>query len=174
MAKKPQPDPPDQSFSNTERLYRRVRRNNVGRDGKATFLAFALPDMSVNREKHGTAEAARQGYDKADWGVAAFLVADIPPRTNVPHIDQFYALLARHVPKPGNFAHSEVRVWRKVAQVSVLITDRNKGDFRSDDPDRNTPRDASAALLDPDFHMRWRKRIALAAKMVLPCEDGPR
>ncbi len=128
--------------------------------------------MSVNRAKHGTAEEARRGYDKADWGVAAFLVADIPPRTNVPHIDQVYALLARHVPEPGNLAHSEVRVWRKVAEIFVLITARKVGDFDRGDPDRKTPRNTAAVLLDPDFHMRWRKRIALAAKMVLPCGDG--
>jgi hypothetical protein len=125
--------------------------------------------MSVNRNKYGSAEDARQGYDKADWGVAAFVVADIPPRTKVAHIEQTYRLYARHVPIRGNPAHSEVRVWRKVVAVFMLITDRQCHEFDSEDPDRDKPRDTAASLLDPDFHMRWRKRIALAAKMVLPC-----
>ena len=30
--------------------------------------------MSVNREQHGTAEEARKGYDKTDWGVVAFVI----------------------------------------------------------------------------------------------------
>jgi hypothetical protein len=129
--------------------------------------------MSVNREKHSTAEEARRGYNKTDWGVAAFIVADIPPRTNWAHIAQIYRLLARHVPETGNFPHSEVRVWRKAEEVFVLITNREDGDFRPDDPDRETPRGTAAAVLDPDFHMRWRKHIALAAKMILPCENRP-
>ena len=173
MANKPQPRQPDQSFPNTERLFHRVRRNNVGRDGKATFLAFALPDMSVNREEHSTAEEARKGYDKVDWGVVGFEVADIPPRTNWAHIAQLYRLLARHIPEAGNYSHSEVRVWRKVEEVFVLITARMLENFEESDPDREEPLDTAEALLDPDFHMRWRKHIALAAKMVLPYEDQP-
>jgi hypothetical protein len=170
MANKPQPKQPDQSFPETERLFHRIRRNNVGRDGKATFLAFALPDMSVNREQHSTAEETRKGYDPADWGVVGFLVADIPPRTNWAHIADIYRLLARHVPEAGNYSHSEVRVWRMVDNVFKLITSRVSEDFQASDPDRGEPRDTAAALLDPDFHMRWRKHIALAAKMILPCD----
>jgi hypothetical protein len=173
MAKKPRPNPPDQSFAGTERLFHRVRRNNIRRDGKASFLAFTLPDMSVNREKYSTAEETRRGYGSADWAVAAFVVADIPPRTNWAHIAQIYRLLARHVPEPGNLAHSEVRVWRKVEESFVLITDREGDDFEDGDPDREDPRDTAAVLLDPDFHMRWRKHIALAAKMILPYENRP-
>jgi hypothetical protein len=172
MANKPEPPRPDQSFPDAERLFHRLRGNNIGRDGKATFLAFTLPDMSVNREQHSTAEATRKGYDKADWGVVAFLVADIPPRADWTHIAQIYRLLARHVPEARNFSHSEVRVWRKVEEEFILITARVAEDFEEVDPDRMEHRDTAESLLDPDFHMRWRKHIGLAAKMVLPGETN--
>jgi hypothetical protein len=87
------------------------------------------------------------------------------------HIVQEYQLKPRHVPEPGNFSHSEVRVWRKVASILTLITVRGAMEFPPDDPDRDEPRNNPEALLDPDFHMRWRKHIALAAKMVLPCDS---
>lgn len=172
MAKKKAPDPTIQGFQGSERLFHRVRRNNV-RNGKPTPSAFSLPDMSVNREKFGDPEEARKGFDKADWGVSAFTVADIPPRESLAHMAQTYRLLPRHVPVPGNHAHSEVRVWRVVEEVFKLITNRKPEDFEEDDPDREEPCDTAEALLDPDFHMRWRKRIALAARMVLPCEEIP-
>jgi len=168
MANNPQPKGPDQSFAETERLFHRVRQNNIGRHGKATFLAFALPDMSVNRERDSTAENARSGFEKPDWGVAAFVVKDIPPDGGWAHGLQTYLLRPRHVPEPGNFPHSEVRVWRAVQTVSTLITTRDEKDFGERDPDREEPRGTPEALLDPDFHMRWRKHIALASKMVLP------
>ncbi len=170
MTNNPQPEQPDQHFSDAERLFRRVRRENIARSGKATFLAFNLPDMSVNRERESSAEDARKGYDQADWAVVAFAVKDIPPRATWVQIVQEYQLKPRHVPEPGNFSHSEVRVWRKVRAVFTLITSRKPEDFLPGDPDRGEPRDTPEALLDPDFHMRWRKHIELAAKMVLPCE----
>jgi hypothetical protein len=95
MTSNPQPD---QHFSDAERLFRRVRRENVGRSGKATFLAFDLPDMSVNRERECSAEDARKGYNQADWAVVAFAVKDLPPRATWVQIVQEYQLKPRHVP----------------------------------------------------------------------------
>jgi hypothetical protein len=173
MANNPQPNQPEQSFAGTERLFRRVRGNNIGRDGKATLFAFELPDMSVNRELHGSAEDARKGFDRSEWSVVAFLVADIPPRADWHHLAQLYRLLPRHVIAPGNFAHSEVRAWRKIDEDFVFITNRGPSEFTEDDPDRECARGLPEALLDPDFHLRWRKHIALASKMALPCEARP-
>src|SRR5262249_54105696 len=129
MASNPDSQQPEQHFPNTEQLFRRVRRESIGRNGKPTFLAFTLPDMSVNREQRSTAEEARKGYDNAIWGVAAFLVADIPARVSLAHHVQTYRLLPRHVPKAGNSAHSETRVWRRVKEVLVLITARKHEEF---------------------------------------------
>ncbi|HEX3148543.1 MAG TPA: hypothetical protein VHR66_10695 [Gemmataceae bacterium] len=123
--------------------------------------------MSVNRERFGAADEARKGFDPADWAVVAFLVRDIPPRISWVHIVQVYRLLVRHVPESGNYPHSEVRVWRKVEERLALITSRLNDDFPVDDPDRNEELGRPDALLDPDFHMRWRKHIALACKLTL-------
>jgi hypothetical protein len=172
MAKKPHSKPPNQFFSKTEQLFRRVQRERIRGGGKVRMLAFELPDMSVNRERYSTAEEARRGHDKGRWGVAVFTVADIPPRTTWVQVADKYRLAPRHVPEPGNYSHSEVRVWRNLKGTFVLITDRKGADVNPDDPDRNDVRNISASLLDPDFHMRWRKHIALVARVVLPCE-GP-
>ncbi len=152
------PRHPDQNFRDHERLFRRVHRDNMKADGKASFLAFELPDMSVNREDYGAAEEARKGFRPEDWGVVSIRVGDMPPRQSVPHMSHSYTFRARHVPEIGNFAHSEVRVWRENGQVVVLISMRQASDFSPTDPDRETPR-SGVGLLDPDFHMRWRKRL---------------
>src|ERR1700722_18814569 len=102
MASKSQPRRSDQSFSEQEQLFRRVRQENFKRDGKPTLLAFDLPDMSVNREQFGTAEDSLQGFNPLDWGIVAFLVRDIPPRATWTHVAQLYSLLPRHVPVGGN------------------------------------------------------------------------
>jgi hypothetical protein len=127
-------------------------------DGKASFLAFELPDMSVNRENYSTAAEARRGFRPEAWGVVSITVSDMPPRESLPHLSHSYRFQARHVPEDGNFAHSEVRVWRESGAVAVLITTRQTEDFLPTDPDRESPR-TGADWLDPDFHMRWRKRL---------------
>ena len=157
MATTQPPDRADQNFRDLERLFRRVLRRNMKPDGKATFLAFELPDMSVNREKHSTAEETRKGFRPEDWGVVSVLVCDMPPRQSLPQAEHSYRFRARHVPMVGNFAHSEVRVWRE-SGVELLVTSRTPEDFLADDPDRHCPC-VGIDMLDPDFHMRWRKRL---------------
>lgn len=152
------PRNPDQHFRDPERLFRRVHRDNLKHDGKASFLAFELPDMSVNREEYSTAEEARRGFRAADWGVVSIKVAELPPRESVPQAAHSYRFRPRHVPEVGNFAHAEVRVWRQDANATLLITSRDSKDFLASDPDRDSPR-GDRSLLDPDFHMRWRKRL---------------
>ncbi len=165
------PGHPDQSFRDAERLFRRVLRINMKPDGRATFLGFKLPDMSVNREGHSTAEDTRKGFQPENWGVVSIRVGDIPPRESLPQNDHSYRFRPRHVPVIGNFAHSEVRVWREKADTAVLITERQAGDFAPTDPDRESPC-AGVDLLDPDFHMRWRKRLEWRCRPELRPTDG--
>lgn len=167
-----QPPYADQSFDDAELLFRRVRRENLRPDGRPTLMAFELPDMSVNRGNYGTAESARRGFDPADWAVVSFAVADIPARRVLAHVADKYVLLPRHVPEPGNFPHAEVRVWREKDGVKILVTHRGPGDFSSNDPDGSSPNGTADALLDPDFHMRWRKHISRVAKLVVPLKTS--
>ena len=115
---------PNQTFLDSELLFRRVHRLNMKLDGRASFLAFELPDMSVNRERLGTVEESLKGFRPQDWGVVSFQVADIPPREVLLHTAHCYYFRARHVPEPGNFAHSEIRVWREDNSIRVLVTFR--------------------------------------------------
>jgi hypothetical protein len=158
MARMQPPRHPNQAFRDVERLFRRVYRDHIKSDGRAQFWAFELPDMSVNRETFSTAEDTRRGFRPEDWGVVSITVGDMPPRESLAHINHSYRFRARHVPDPGNFAHSEVRVWREEDRLAVLVTTRRLEDFSATDPDRDLPR-AGPELLDPDFHMRWRKRL---------------
>src|SRR5947209_2525666 len=89
---------PDQNFPDVERLFRRVHRENMKPDGKASFLGFELPDMSLNRGEYSTADEARKGFRPQDWGVVSIRVADMPPRESLPHINHSYHFRARHVP----------------------------------------------------------------------------
>jgi hypothetical protein len=160
-----------QTFSDDERLFRRVPRDNLKPDGKATLAAFELPDMSVNRAKFSTAEEARKGFRREDWGVVSIRVGDMPPREALPQCAHCYRFQARHIPETGNFAHSEVRVWREERGVQVLITNRLVENCIDEDPDREGAR-VGANELDPDFHMRWRKRMSLRCKPELRPDDG--
>jgi hypothetical protein len=170
MAKKQPPRHPNQNFRDVERLFRRVHRNNMKPDGKASFLAFELPDMSVNREEFSTAEEARKGFRPEDWGVVSIRVRDMPPRESLPQTDHSYRFRSRHVPEDGNFAHSEVRVWRENGGMVLLITTRQTKDFLATDPDRDSPRTGPESL-DPDFHMRWRKRLEWKCQLELRPSD---
>lgn len=151
---------PNQHFAPTERLFRRVHRASLLANGKPTLLAFELPDMSCNRELESTAEATRKGFRPEDWGVVAFLVGDIPPRDTLLHLAAAYRLLPRHIPDRDNFSHTEVRVWH-IGGNSLLIT--NRTEMVADDPDRNSVLGLPEELLDPDFHLRWRKRLSKRA-----------
>jgi hypothetical protein len=136
-------------------------------------MAFELPDMSVNRERYSSDEEARKGFHAWDWGVVAFFVGDIPPRESWVHVAHLYSLVPRHVPIGGNFSHTEVRVWRTDGEHPVLITYRGLADFEATDRDRESLLGPPPDLLDPAFHLRWRKHISLASKPVLGLADPP-
>jgi len=158
----------DQSFPDTERLFRRCHRDNMKPDGRATIFAFELPDLSVNRDRHSTAEEARKGFRPEDWGVVSISVKNLPPREQLPHGTRSYRFRPRHVPVVGNFSHSEVRVWRVDSvrdedEPGFLVTIRAADDFDEDDPDRDSER-RGLDFLEPDFHLRWRKRMEWACE----------
>lgn len=170
MSATPPPVHANQSFRDGERLFRRVLGRHMKPDGRATFLAFELPDMSVNREEHSTAEQTRKGFRPEDWGVVSIRVSDMPPRQSLPQAEHSYRFRARHVPEIGNYAHSEIRVWRE-GVTEVLLTQRAAGDFAAEDPDRECAR-AGVDMLDPDFHMRWRKRLEWRCRSELRPSDA--
>jgi len=163
MASKQPPTHVDQTFLDGERLFHRVLRRNMTPDGKATLSAFGLPDMSVNRGRFSSAAGTRQGFRPEDWGVVSITVAQMPPRESILHVAHSYTFRARHVPEPDNFSHSEIRVWRVDGNVVVLVTVRFAEQFAEDDPDKAETLSDSSALA-PDFHMRWRKRLARSCR----------
>jgi hypothetical protein len=144
---------PDQHFADEERRYRRFAPESL--DGnEISIAAFALPDMSVMREKYTKDPRWVLIVEECiGWGVLGFLVRDIPPRRELWHEGVIaYVLGPRHVPYQRNYPHSEVWVFLKQDDGKVHICRADKNEH----------------LLNPDFHLRWRECIVLASHVVIP------
>ena len=127
--------PADPRFDPDERLFRRFRPEDV-EGGTVAVDALELPDMSVNREKYGPANWLLLDEAFETWGVASFMVGDIPPEMT--HLGVIhYTFGVEHQPLRNNYPHSEVRAYRDGEHVDL----RHKAD------------------LDPELHLRWRQRL---------------
>jgi hypothetical protein len=146
-----------QDFPLGERIYYRVHPDNID-CGKVKWESLTLPDMSVNRGNFDGAKEARKVY--REWAVASFLVSDIPNRQRQAFTTHDYLMRLRHDPVDGFYSHSEIRVWRCESDLERFITDKTDEQFCSDDPDIALVRHPSSEWLDPDFHMKWRRRMA--------------
>lgn len=67
-----------------------------------------FPDFSVNRGKYSSPRDVLRPTDTG-WGVATFLVRDIPP--TLTHGTTQYDFKVIHLPESTNYAHSEVRTF---------------------------------------------------------------
>jgi hypothetical protein len=138
---------PDPHFTDNEILYRRFPPDYV-EDGEVVPESFALPDMSVNRGKYGPPEWAIIHQDHATWGVSGFRVEDIPRDTDIIHLGVIiYALRPEHCPLKYNYPHTEVRVFRDSQHICAA--------------------NDNTALLEPEFHIRWRERLSQLAWIVI-------
>lgn len=145
---------PDQSFRRDEALYRRFHADHW-EDGGVAAEAFRLPNMSVNRSKYGPIAWAILTEDDefATWGVASFLVEEIPYGVEMIHLGAIvYTFEPRHVPLRRNYPHSEVWVFRE--NVHICADSKN------------------THILEPEFHLRWRERLSQLANVIIqPTED---
>jgi len=96
--------PLDPVFADEEVLYRRFRPEDFD-GGEVAPEAFELPDMSVNRDKHGPASWLLLDEDFQDWGVASFRVQDIPRDRAVLH-----AGVIAYVLRPEQTCAAEVQL----------------------------------------------------------------
>jgi hypothetical protein len=144
--------PADPEFADEEILFRRFRPEDFD-GGEVALEAFELPDMSVNRKKHGPAEWLLLEEEFAGWGVAAFRVEDIPRDRELLHLGVIaYVLRPEHVPLKYNYPHAEVRVYR--AEVRICRDNKN------------------LHLLEPEFHIRWRERLSIASRVAISPKDS--
>ncbi len=143
---------PDPVFNDEERLFRRFRPDDF--DGaEVAPEAFELPDMSVNREKYGPPDWLMLDEDFESWGVVGFKVKDMPRGKDMLHLGVIvYVLQAEHVPLRLNYPHSEVRIYRDRIRIC-----REK---------------ANLALLEPEFHLRWRERLSRVCRLVIEPGEG--
>jgi hypothetical protein len=135
--------PPDPHFDSDERLFRRFRPQDL--EGNTVAVdAIELPDMSVNREKYGPAEWLLLDEAFETWGVAAFMVQDVP--LEITHLGIIhYTFRVEHQPHRNNYPHSEVRAYKDGEHIDL----KHK------------------AELDPEPHLRWRERLQWKTRIAI-------
>jgi hypothetical protein len=102
--------PINNNFEPQERLFFRLPPDiDIGPDDKPDASCIKYPDMSVNREKESEPDDVIFGF--SGWGVAAFMVADVPPPLKSEGGPEF-TYKVEHVPLENNYAHSEVRTYK--------------------------------------------------------------
>ncbi len=135
--------PPDPQFDAEESLFRRFRPEDL--EGRTLAVdAIELPDMSVNREKYGPPTWLLLDEAFETWGVASFMVQDIP--TELIHLGTIqYTFGVEHCPTRNNYPHPEVRAYKDTEHIDL----RHKAD------------------LDPEPHLRWRQRLQWRKRIVV-------
>ena len=119
----PHPDPPDPVFLPSERLFHRVKDEDV--EGENVLpSAIRLPDCSVNREKYALSpEVALQGYEDEFSHVASMCAGDLPiPQTTEGSITWMF--FVAHDPLVDNYSHTEVRLKKSDQSYDVKRSPR--------------------------------------------------
>jgi hypothetical protein len=141
-------------FDKDELLYYRFHFDHW-EDGGVAAEAFRLPDMSVNRGTLGPPQwtILTEDDEYVLWGVASFRVEQIPVGVEMEHLGVIiFTFRPEHVPLRKNYPHSEIWVFRD--GVHICKKDKN------------------VALLDPEFHLRWRERLSMLTHVVIqPTEE---
>lgn len=98
------------NFALDEPLYWRCNREHVAAL-PGSGLAVRFPDFSVNRGGAGFGPPEDVLLPSwPNWGVAAFLVRDIPARLDTEAATYTFGVV--HLPDDYNYAHSEVRTYK--------------------------------------------------------------
>jgi hypothetical protein len=136
------PDP--DGFAEDESLYRAFEPDAI--EGQTVAIdAIELPDLSVNRGKHGPPGWLLLLDRFEGCGVAEFHVRDFPKE--LLHNGQpRYTFDIIHDPTDNNYPHSVIRAFDN----GVHITDENKH------------------RLEPDVHLRWRNRLRQRIRVRIP------
>lgn len=105
--------PADHDFPDSEVLYRRFPREHLGRGTKIPIYAVELPDVSVNRSKHGgkmeyVLYDVVHGKYRSQFGVVSFQAGKIPQPKTLPTASAIEIHL-RHVPEDLNYYHAEIQ-----------------------------------------------------------------
>jgi hypothetical protein len=108
----------DPAFAVDEQLYRRLREDWIGIDGRVRTTAIDLPATSVDRGMLvGDPSDCLTRGDADDVGVGAIAFGNVPDRFEVPPekpgapAAKPYDSVVVHKPENGNEAHSEIQFW---------------------------------------------------------------
>lgn len=128
----------DSTFVEQEKLFIRCRRDWLDENQRVKPANIHFPDQSVNREKYSedydvllpNAETTDLGL--IYWGVAVFLMRDIPASDSTSGGTKF-TFTVEHDPDSDNFGHSEMRVYKngKREQNKNKISDVVKKAYRA-------------------------------------------
>lgn len=105
--------PVDHEFPDTEILFRRFPKEHLGHGSKIPIYAVELPDVSVNRSKHGgrmeyVLYDVVHGKYRSHFGVVSFPAGMIPQPKAAPN-SRGIEILLRHVPEDLNYFHAEIQ-----------------------------------------------------------------
>ena len=105
--------PVDHDFPDSEVLYRRFPKEHLGHGTKIPIYAVELPDVSVNRSKHGgkieyVLYDVVHGKYRNNFGVVSFQAGKIPQTRMLPTASAIEIHL-RHVPEDLNYYHAEIQ-----------------------------------------------------------------
>lgn len=102
----------DPDFPPDELLYLRIKPqyfSGAQADwNQITINHIRFPNFSVNRGNYSEPEDVLKP-DWPQWGIASFLVRDVPQQLSK---DASCKFKVEHLPEAGNYAHSEVRVYK--------------------------------------------------------------
>lgn len=126
--------PPDPYFDPKEELYRRISKEHIDEENKIIPATIAFRNFSVNRGKYSKPEDVLHP-DWKEWGIGCFTVEEIPEPIIAESGNKF-ELKVIHVPKNGNYAHSEIQTYK------------NKKYQKKPDPPEDVKKEIRALLSD--------------------------
>lgn len=103
----------DDEFLESETLYRRFPPQHYRHDMKVPIYAVELPDVSVNRSKHG-GKMIYVLYDVINgryldhFGIVSFTAGNVP-QPGKSKSERRIDIRIRHVPEELNFFHAEIQ-----------------------------------------------------------------
>ena len=123
---------PDPTFNKNESLYRACRKDHIMENENR--LRYVPPDtirfpFSVNRSKYSEPRHVLEHPKRQGWGVAEIKVGEIP-KDVIKFNKTTYNLQVDHKPKPDNYAHSEIRIYKNGRYDEKVKSKKVKTKFR--------------------------------------------
>ena len=122
---------PDPDFAADERLYRRVKPDQISEENHVLALALdditeRHPSCSFNRSKYSDPEDVLDSNHPAYNRIAFLVAGNLPePQSHPSNPTMMYAFRLTHLPDRDNHSHTEAQVTKQV-EIASLPEDATK------------------------------------------------